>query len=944
MSEEVQHPARELILLSPYRLPAQNAMYLSNEDVAAWLNGYSVLWHPALAQRATSPPRVGSPYDHEQPVAGNVYAVPESPPLMLPDDWEQRVRTAGALSFRATSDRQATLANLREALRSAPEAEGGAALPERGPEQVAPYFGIGFGYLMVEGLFEAMEHQHLLATTDFWLDIQQAIRATEEEEQRRHLRTAAERLLAAREVLYPVTIHLLDICLLDEQRAATGALPAAPDKGLALNLVAPAALLEKMAHAQPERWSALRERIASELLEVCGGCYLEREDALLPVGSQLWNLLKGQAAARELLQQDVRVFGRKRFTAHPQLPLLLSSAGLQKALLLTFDEAVVPTYRSTVINWPSPDGKQVEAFTRSPHAADNPQTFFHIAHHLHRTIMQDHAATLALLHTGAAAAPWYEDWLELSRLAPVLGRWTTFGRYFGDVLAGEYTAAASADEFHGDYLSDGVNAGSPQPVSGFARHVRWRRRLDSAWTLAAFCRSLAGRNDEHAALGHRLAELEDQLESAAVARSPALEGEETPFSVELAKAQNEAAEALCDRLQSRAAESTPGYLVLNPCSFARRLALEMPEITEPLPLTGSVKACQIDSGMGRLVVEVPALGFAWFPRFGGGAPAQPARMKLADQRCVRNEFFEAEVDPTTGGLRGLRDHRSRINRIGQQLVFNPGSTPQVKSIRVTSTGPALGEIISEGVLVDEHQQVLASFRQRFRAWLGRPLLEMRLEITPQHLSQGYPWHAYYGARFAWRDERATLLRAVNGAGSVTTHTRPETLDYLELRSGSQSTVLLPGGLPFHQRHGSRMLDVILLPQGETARTFDLALGLDRELPMHLALGMISPAVVVPTRKGPPHIGASGWLFHVDAPNLMLLDMRPAADGVDGVIARMLECSNFGGHCELRCVRDPQQAHLLDARGTSLMQLTTHGDIVPFEVAAGDLAHVRVDFS
>ena len=90
--------ARELILLSPYHLPAQNPLMLASEDSAAFLNGFSALWHPAALHGATGPPRVGSPYDYEQPVAGHVYAVPERPPLILPDEWEERVRDAGARS------------------------------------------------------------------------------------------------------------------------------------------------------------------------------------------------------------------------------------------------------------------------------------------------------------------------------------------------------------------------------------------------------------------------------------------------------------------------------------------------------------------------------------------------------------------------------------------------------------------------------------------------------------------------------------------------------------------------------------------------------------------------------------------------------------------------------------------------------------------------------
>ena len=105
-------------------------------------------------------------------------------------------------------------------------------------------------------------------------------------------------------------------------------------------------------------------------------------------------------------------------------------------------------------------------------------------------------------------------------------------------------------------------------------------------------------------------------------------------------------------------------------------------------------------------------------------------MKLADERCVRNEFFEAEIDPATGALRAFRDTRSRINRLGQQLVYNPGSTMRGRSVRATSTGPALGELVSEGDILGPEGAVLATFKQTLRAWVGRPLLELRIEIAP----------------------------------------------------------------------------------------------------------------------------------------------------------------------------------------------------------------------
>jgi hypothetical protein len=101
---------------------------------------------------------------------------------------------------------------------------------------------------------------------------------------------------------------------------------------------------------------------------------------------------------------------------------------------------------------------------------------------------------------------------------------------------------------------------------------------------------------------------------------------------------------------------------------------------------------------------------------------------------------------------------------------------------------------------------------------------------------------------------------------------------------------------------------------------------------------------VPTTKGPPHIGAVGWLFHLDAPNLMLTSLRPAPDHADGIVATLLECSGAGGPAQLRCVRDPARAALQDVAGASLLDAIVQGDAVEFEASANDLLRVRVEFS
>ncbi|MSQ95916.1 MAG: hypothetical protein EXR98_15370 [Gemmataceae bacterium] len=1033
----------ELVLLSPYKFPAQYAMTLADEDMAAWLNGYTALWHPALLWQAKGPPRCEATYDHETPKAGHIYALPETPPTYLPEDWEERVRQAGALMFKTTADRETTLANLKAALigENAP-ALGWKAGLDLSADELGPFFGLAWGQQMLASLSEAMEHENLLDQDSFWSDVQNAVAllagipytpsppptpsepdpqyyvgespdgfdpsssplppgeglgvtadasdpstftanpATEEgaenpetpapstlttgpsptgsrEEEGLHspegrgekpdwrepLRTAAGRLLSAREVLYPVAIHLLDVSFLDETTMAMS-WPAGFEFGVITNFIAATSTLEKMAEQEPKRFEQLQTAVQNDLAEVCGGSYVEREDPLLPLDSQLWNLRHGLDRAKELLGVDIRIYARKRFGFHPQMPLLLSSNGLVKALFLTFDEnSAVPNYSNLVVSWPSPDGKQVDAFVRPPKYADSVETFFNLGHTWFKTTREDHTATIFLLHRDKPTAIWHRDLMELARLAPLLGEWTTFSRYLSAVMPGEYPSTMTADDFHFDFLSERVTAHSEEPVSVFPRHLRTRRRIDACWTYAALHRSLSGVRDT-LDIDEPLRAIEKQAECTLT------------VPAELDELENRVAAALAERLQSRAEPNMPGYMILNPCGFARRAVLELDGGPTPLPIGGIVKACQIDGGKMRTVIEIPALGFAWLPREGPrGTPAMTTKFRGGDPQTntIRNDFFEAEVDPASGGLKAIRDHKTRMNRLGQMLVFNPGSRMVAKEIKVTSTGPALGEIVTEGVLLGEQDQVLANFRQRLRLWVGRPLLEMRIEITPQQPPAGYGWHAYFGARFAWRDERAMLIRGFNGMGYITNHPRPQTPDYLDIRTPPISTTILTGGLSFHQKQGGRMVDVIMIPEGEKATVFELAIAFDRDVPAQTAWGYASPLAIVPTTKGPPHIGASGWLFHIDASNLLLTRMTPgraegrkapgdAAEVEDAITARFLECANYSGLAEFRCVRDPQRATVLNAQGQFMVEANRSGDTVHLEVTPNDLVHVQVEFS
>ena len=942
-------PNRQLLLISPYRLPTHSQVYLNAEEMAAWLNGYLMLWHPALLLDCPRPPSVASPYDHERPNPGQVFAVPENPTLYVPDDWGERIRAAGALRFTASPTREATRDHLKAALAD----PGGFATPDvtaqlldLPDEAIADFYAVGFGYLVVDALFDAMDHDKLLDVDRFWAAVQSALVALvngQADTTTAGLRQAAQTLQEAREVLYASPVHVLDIWLGDPARFAEQ-VQHLLSRDLPVNLLANATLLRGLASAHPLLGEQLRQKIGQSV-EVCGGTLMEREDSLLPLESQLWNLRRGQVVSREVLGAPVRVHARRRSSWHAQSPSFLHAAGLTHALLVAFDGALLPSHRATVINWPGPDGKQVDAFCRVPFNAHEPQTFFNLVYHLRQTITQDTAPTVALQHRGEAPFVCYHDWQRLSQLAQVFGHWTTLSRYFTDALAGEYASPALPDDFAMEYLEERIAERRSDPVSAFARHARARRRLDGVWTLAGFYRALAGAAGFGEALAdcEALSRVEDQLEELATTGEPALHA---AMQDDLAKLETAFAQRLARRLLARATSEQPGYLLLNPCSFPRRVALELDPFPGPVPLAEPIKAAQFDPDKTRLVVEVPALGFAWFPRRPTSNVSPPrARVKTAEGNIVRNEYFEAEIDPATGGLRFLRDLRFRSKRLGQQLVYNPGSSLKVNSLSITHAGTALGEIVTTGQILDIQGAVIAQFRQRFRAWVTRPVLEIRIELTPEKPPTGYPWHAYYAARFAWPDERTAIQRASGTLATLTAHNRPVSPDFVELRLGKESTAIFTGGLPFHQRQGKRMLDVILLVEGEQTQVFDLAIAVDRENPMQTATGFTSPVVVTPTDNGPPHVGPSGWLFHLDMPNLLISTLRPtpAQDGqVRGVVAQLAECMGFGGPAELRCLRDPLRAVLLDPSNAGDRELTVTGDTVALDVVGAELQLVQID--
>jgi alpha-mannosidase len=336
---------------------------------------------------------------------------------------------------------------------------------------------------------------------------------------------------------------------------------------------------------------------------------------------------------------------------------------------------------------------------------------------------------------------------------------------------------------------------------------------------------------------------------------------------------------------------------------------------------------------------------------------------MAEENVLRNEHFEVALNPTTGAIQAIDDYVSRGARLAQQLAFRaprPRRSRQEASdedalekdysimaadeISVTSSGPMVGEIVCRGRLVDRDGERVARFVQTIEARRGSPILELRIDLDVEREPDADPWNSYYAARFAWGDAAADVYRGVCLANRPTERAQLESPHFLDICSGEKRITILTGGLPYHRRFGLRKLDTLLVVRGETARSFRLGIGVNLTHPVPAALGFLAPEHVH-REKAPRPSAESGWLFHVDAKNVIATHWSPlrSDDRLTGFRVRLLETEGRSCRANLRSFRPVKSARKTDFRGEGPTELSAQDDRISIELKAHEWAQVEADF-
>jgi alpha-mannosidase len=962
-------PYEDLIVLIPSHSLEDFPVELGEDDGASLLNSFAVAWHPALLAQAKVLPRWHRADDPPDSSQKRLIFLPKTCESWAPSGWAERIEGEGCIVVRGLSDRAAML--------SAALAPLGDSATVADPDLAADFLALGLCYLQIELLTRKMRHFSNLDEVHLKREAvaaAEAALANDVEAAKTRLRACFDALAEARERFYPVDCYLVDLCLLIP-RLADAELRKSLLSLKAMSVLASAVDLEEISRTNPEILALLREACERGSVDFICGDLCERPLPLLPLASVIWQLDEANRIAARLLGKQPTVWGRRRYGVFPLLPQLLKKAGYQGALHAVLDDGIYPDSEHSKFRWEGTGGTSIDAWSRIPLAADATVSYLKFPDRMSESMDNDHVAAVTFARWPEVKSPFFEDLRRIHSYAPVLGRFVNFSEFFERTDNPTRHASYKPGEYLTPYLFQSVAREEDNSISRYTTHMRRRTQLDAVMWMSSLRTVLAGGNPNPALT----ANLERDLEL--LGENPT-DDAVSPIQERLDKFHAQSAENLAKLILTGAAER-PGYFVFNTLPFRRIVSVPLDGATAIPRPAGENSWVQWGGSHQGLTVDVPGAGFVWVSA--DGAPPAPGAptAALATPNLLRNDFFEVHLNETTGGIGQIKGYGRSPNRLSQQLncrftrertftVKTGEHTEEIKShyaemrgltSEITCAGPALGEIVTTGEIIDQTNSAkLAGFRQTVRVWRGRPVVEIEVELDIARLPDGEPWHNYFTSRFAWHDETASLTRSAMMGACETAEERIESLHYLEIATPTERTTIVAPGLPFHRKTGPRMIDTILVVQRESARRFQFTIAVDQDFPMQAALDAQTPAVIVPTTKGPPKSGTTGWFFHLATRQVQIIQMLPLqpepppadADAAAttptavvptgcGCALRLIETEGRPIRARLRCFRTPARARQRDFNGKTICELSLDGDAVLVDLTSFEVADIEIHF-
>lgn len=892
------------------------------------LLGWTALYHPALVAATGKLPRWSRADSPPGELTGRLFVVPGASHSRLPEGWLQLARSQAAAVVDCYQGREDLIERIAQA---------GFPFPPLPEENVLDFFALGYCHYQVELLTRQLRYMSHLDSTGLEYRAVEAAKALAEgdlSKARERLQRAFDILVEGREYFYPTEATLIDLVLL-----APTTLGAELEKTLAqdhpLNILADGRTLEELATRNPQAFQLLRERLEAGTACLVGGEDTWEELPLLPPEEILGAFGRGMTVAERLLGKRPSIFGRRRYGLFPFLPQVLHSLGFRAALHFTLDDGTFPSGAQSRIRWEGIGPGVMEAIGRVPFDASADETFLRFGAKAGEAMDLDQSAGLILAHWPGKVSPWFDDLKRVTKFSHVLGQFATIPDFLNKTYYAGQNRKYRPHEYRSPYLRQEVSRKATDPISRWVR--RHRQHLQEvAWQTDETLLRLLG-SGVNAEKDHR---------------SPA--------------------EALALLIARSGTEVARGAVAINPWSFSRLCPVPWPEGV-PLPkVEGPIRSAGKAGDKNVVVVQVPAMGFAWIDYAQEGATAEEARPRgwfglgrkrkqseppIVEGDTLRNEFLEVRINRTTGGIRTVRSLLSGANALGEEVALRlptpegPGTGEDVErfytlmacdAFEVLSPGPVVGEVVTRGRLVTRSGRLVARYQQKFSLWRGRPWLEVEIQLEPTELPQGDPWRHYYCVRFAWADASCSLHAGVANTYQKWELDRIESPFYVDIRGQQSSFTILCGGLPYHRAVDVRKMDTLLIVPGENERLFRIGIAADVPHPAEAATDFLAPPPTVVPCAGPPR-SPLGWFFHISARNVLAThwDIRGAEEGHQAVSVRLLETEGREGTLRLRCLKNPAAARKVNFAGETLAELPVEGDAVLVEIAPFEWCQVEI---
>lgn len=926
---------RETCILLPCFSLEDFPMHYEGADADGLLAAWTALWHPALLAATGSAPSWHPAEAPPSDLNGLLILIPGVSEGEIPPGFVERARSEGARVVQGNLTRDALLTQcLAPVVRIASRID---------RDLSADFLALGYCYLEIELLMRQMRYSTNLDEVQLYGQAVAGARAAAEgqvETARDELTACFDLLAQERDHYYAVDAYVLDIVLLASTTLGQN-LRDLLERQVPINVLLTADLLRRMSAEAPESLAGLRHGLETGTVGLIGGDEFEQRTPLHSCETVLRRLQTGLELFQQYLGARPATYGRRRYGLSGLHPQLLSQLGYTGALHAPLAEGRYPEGGQLKIRWEGPGQQAIDAIGQVPVDASKPGTFLSLASKLGETMDMDQVATICFAHWPGHVPTWYHDLRRAARYADMAGKFVTLDEYFCDTDYPGQTEQFKADQYRSPYLQQAVSRQQRDPISRCARYWRQRSQASAIESLDMMVSAINGQPVDRA--GSLIQHIDVHAD----------EPGDDEFEARLARTLQQAVKQFSALIPRQTASPEAGYLVVNPSSHARRASVAVPDLPR-LPAT-SPPIYARDADDQCLVVDVPPMGFSWVTA--DDKPSKPPRRPppvLAEEYRLFNEYFDASVNPETGGLQAVYEYEKRGNRLSQQLAVrgsrqqqsrgggkNAYSSMVADQVRVTAASTIRGEITSTGRLVDRRNETLATYEQRCRVRRGSRVLELDLQLDPLAELTEDPWNSYYCCRWAWANEAALLRRAVNQLQERAEAKRFEAPNYIDIDDNGRHVTLLTGGYPFHRRANLRQLDTLLIVQGEQTRSFQLGVGVNLSYPSQSSLAQFAPLPVLPATAAPPAGPSSSWLFHIDSRNVVATAWIPLVEegNLTGLRVRLLETAGRSARTRIRACRAIASAQRQNFQGAPEAACRVEDGAAVVRVAANEWIEV-----